>query len=155
VGLSDAGFAVEMRAGPVGVQVIEVNGRLVLDDGFAEMLQLHTGVQPMLAAACLALGDRRVPVIRHTGFLGLAYWNCYREAQVVRLPTCEELAGLGAEGLPVGLAAVEGKRYHAPPHPKAYPHVAWALGSHASSSRKTYAVARAALARLAMELAEL
>lgn len=152
MGLVDAGFAVEMRAGPAGIQVIEVNGRLGLDDGFAEMFQMYTGVQPMLAAARLALGDRRVPVMRHSGCIGLAYRNCYQDARVVRLPTCEELARASTDGLLIGLAAVMGKHYHAPPHPEAYPHVAWALGRHADSSKKAYTSARAALARLPIEL---
>ena len=155
VGLADAGFAVEMCAGQAGAQVIEVNGRLGLDDGFAEMFQLHTSMQPMLAAARLALGDRRLPMLRHSGCLGLAYRNCFREAQVVRLPTCADLIRAGNEGLLLGLAAVEGKRFHAPPHPEAYPHVAWALGRHDGSSRAAYTAARAALARLPIELAEL
>jgi hypothetical protein len=155
VGLADAGFAVEMCAGKAGVQVIEVNGRLGLDDGFAEMFHLRTGQQPMLSAARLALGDRRPPVLRQSGCLGLAYRNCYREAWVVRLPTCADLRCAGEESLLMGLAAVEGKRFHAPPHPEAYPHVAWALGRHAGSSREAYAIARAALARLPIELAEL
>jgi biotin carboxylase len=154
LGLADAGFAVEMRAGRAGVRVIEVNGRLGLDDGFAEMFQMHTGLHPMLAAARLALGDRRIPVLRHSGCMGLAYRNCYREARVVRLPTRADLICAGAKGLQIGLAAVEGKRFHAPPHPEAYPHLAWALGRHASSSRKAYAAARAVLARLPIELAE-
>ena len=154
VGLVDAGFAVEMRAGKDGVQVIEVNGRLGLDDGFAEMFQLYSGVQPMLAAARLALGDRRVPALRRSGCLGLAYRNCYREARVVRLPSCAELSCASSQGFLIGLAAVQGKHYHAPPHPEAYPHLAWALGSHADSSRKAYAAAHAALSRLPIELAE-
>jgi hypothetical protein len=155
VGLSDSGFAVEMRAREGRVQVIEVNGRLGLDDGFEEMFQLHTGCHPMQAAALLALGQRRPPVLRHSGCLALAYRNCYREARVLRLPTPEELARVSTDGLLVGLAAVEGKRFHAPPHPEAYPHVAWALGRHGSSSRAAYAAARAVLARLPIELTEL
>jgi hypothetical protein len=155
LGLADAGFAVEMRAGRAAVQVVEVNGRLGLDDGFAQMFQMRNGLHPMLAAARLALGDRRAPVLRHSGCLGLAYRNCYREARVVRLPNRTELTSACAEGLQIGLAAAEGKRFHAPPHPEVYPHVAWALGRHASSSGKAYAAARAALDRLPIELVEL
>jgi hypothetical protein len=155
LGLVDAGFAVEMRADRVWMQVIEVNGRLGLDDGFAEMFQMRTGMHPMLAAARLAVGDRRIPMLRHSGYLGLAYRNCYRDARVVRLPTRAEVNRAGAEGLQIGLAAVEGKCFHAPPHPEAYPHVAWALGRDPSSSEKAYAAARAALARLPIELAEI
>jgi biotin carboxylase len=155
VGLEDSGFAVEMRVREGRVQVVEVNGRLGLDDGFAEMFLQHTGCHPMQAAARLAMGDRSLPELQHCGCLALAYRNCYRDARVVSLPSAEELARVNADGLLLGLAAVEGKRFHAPPHPDAYPHVAWALGRHGSSSRAAYAAARAALARLPIELTEL
>jgi hypothetical protein len=96
-----------------------------------------------------------MPALQHSGCLGLAYRNCYRDAQVVRLPTPEELAQACTDGMRFGLAAVEGKRFHAPPHPEAYPHLAWALGRHAADSFQAYAAAHAALARLPIELAAL
>jgi hypothetical protein len=150
VGLGDSGFAVEMRVQGGRATVIEVNGRLGLDDGFAEMLQLHSGIEPMLEAARIALGRGSPLVAAARGSVALAYRNCYREAVVRRLPCPEELRELETDGVRVrfGLATEEGRCFHAPPHPEAYPHLAWALALHPTSSRAAYDAARAGLGRL-------
>ncbi len=154
----DTGFSIEMRATDAGPRVIEVNGRLGEDDGFGDMFAAATGGDPFLHALELALGERPRVNPAHGARCALAYRSCYEEGVVRRVPAAFELAdvagghGDGAD-LRLGLAAWEGQRLHAPGHPEAFPHLAWALARHASSSRAAYADARRAVDRLAFEVA--
>lgn len=148
VGLQDSGFAIEMRAREGKVWVIEVNGRLGLDDGFAEMFALGTAAQPTREAVRLALGKRGPITVEEHRRAALAYRCCYRDAVVQRLPAADKLQQSGRDGLRIGLAAEVGRRFFSPPHPEAYPHLAWALAAHETSSRAAYKAAREAVGAL-------
>lgn len=132
--------------------IIEVNGRLGWDEGFGDMFAAVTGVQPAFAALQVALGqavafDRR-PDLR----AALAYACCYEDRVVARVPSAEELAEVARRhAVATGLAVHAGDRLHAPPHPDATPHVAYALATDAHSSRAAYARARAAVDELRFE----
>ncbi|HUV08409.1 MAG TPA: ATP-grasp domain-containing protein [Spirochaetia bacterium] len=148
--LSDSGFSIEMRAFEGRVWIIEVNGRLGLDEGFSEMFQLRVGWDPMVQAARIALGDRTPVHIGERCCAALAYRNCYTDSVVEKLPGPAELGRARGSSavVRIGLAAEPGGRFYAPPHPDAYPHVAWALATHTASSRAAYKAARLAVERL-------
>ncbi len=145
VGLCDAGFAVELRAGPEGPRVIEVNGRLGEDDGYGELFAAGLGVEPVQHAIALALGERpEVPNAPH-GCHALAYRNWLTGGRVVSVPGA---AALRATGVRVGLSVSEGCELHAAPHPETHPHLAWALACHPAEPQAAYERARAAVATL-------
>ena len=61
------------------------------------------------------------------------------------MPTREELERLAGDGLRIELATHIGARFYALPHPEAFPHVAWALATHSTSSHAAYEMAREAV----------
>ncbi len=145
IGLQDSGFSIEMRVRSGKVRVVEVNGRLGWDDGFGDLFQLRTHQERIFQAFQLALGLKPELVRDVSRFAAVAYRSCYYDGIVEDLPTREELAHLEGDGLRLGLATHKGARFVAPPHPEAYPHVAWALTTHPTSSHAAYEIARQAV----------
>ncbi|MBI4267736.1 MAG: ATP-grasp domain-containing protein [Chloroflexi bacterium] len=145
VGLRDSAFSIEMRLQGNDIRIIEVNGRLGWDDGFSEMFQVRTRQERILQALQLSLGIRPELVRDESLFAALAYHNCYYNGIVEDLPLRDELARLECDGLKIGLSTHRGARFVAPPNPNAYPHAAWALATHPSSSRVAYQLARRAV----------
>jgi biotin carboxylase len=152
VGLDRSGFSIEMRADGLDVRVIDLNGRLGEDDGFGQMFRAATGRQPMLHAIELAAGLEVGPDAAHGPRCALAYRSSFVEGVVARVPCPEEVAAVESSGVEVGISAWVGSRMHAPPHPETFPHMAFALATHPSSSRAAYERAREAVLRLPFEV---
>ena len=152
MGLTDSAFSIEMRAQDGEVNIVEVNGRLGWDEGFSDLFAVRTHEERIVQAQRLALG-LEFPLKRDTSrFAALAYRPCYDDAIVERLPTRESLRNLSTDQVRLGLATNRGARFVAPPNPEAYPHVAWALATHPSSSRAANEMAQKALAGLAISI---
>ena len=148
MGLTDSAFSIEMRAQNGAVNIVEVNGRLGWDEGFSDLFAVRTHEERIVQAQRLALG-LEFPLKRDTSrFAALAYRPCYEDAIVERLPTRESLRKMSTDQVRLGLATTRGARFVAPPNPEAYPHMAWALATHPSSSRAANDIAREALAGL-------
>ncbi len=155
MGLSDSAFSIEMRAKEGVVSIVEVNGRLGWDEGFSDLFAVRTHEERIVQAQQLALGlDMRLE--KDTSrCAALAYRPCYYDGIVEQLPTREYLRGLSTDGLRLGLATNRGARFVAPPNPETYPHVAWALATHPTSSRRANEIARNALAGLDISIRRL
>lgn len=148
LGLRDSAFSIEMRVKDGIVRIVEVNGRLGWDEGFTDLFQVRTHQDRITQALKLCLGI--VPEIIHDGsrHAALAYRSCYYDGIVEELPTKDEISRIGTEEVKLGLATNKGARFYTPPNQEAYPHVAWALATHPSSSRAAHAIARQALEKL-------
>jgi hypothetical protein len=142
-GLSSTGFSIEMRARADDVRVIEVNARLGEDDGFGELFAQAIGFEPMRAAIDVALGAASPPPVRCSAHASLAYQFCFVPGRVSELPTKSEIAELAERGIRAGVTVRVGDEWHVAPHPDAFPHVAWALASHPSSSTRAHELALA------------
>jgi hypothetical protein len=135
-GLTDTGFAVEMR----GEVVIEVNGRLGEDDGFPDLFEAATGWPPFLRF--LAGEDGATT---HRARCALAYLNRYEPGVVTRV---REAPGVTVLRRP-------GDRIPAPGDPLFSPHLAFALAEDPRSSRAAWREARRRLEAAAVEVAPL
>ncbi len=154
LGLDATGFSIEFRWHEGRATIIEVNGRLGWDEGFGNLFAVRTGSQPLLDALQIALGmPVGLPSRTRSPRAALAYRSCYEERVATRLPRRSELERRAGPNLEFGLCCAEGSRFHAPPDPRAFPHVAFALAKDPSSSRSAYARARAAVDALPIELA--
>ncbi len=134
IGLTNAGFSIEFR----GSTIIEVNGRLGEDEGFPELFRAGLGRYPIER---WIEGDtgRSQPAGHHA----IAYKCWYQGGQVRSLPEPD-----GAVVL-----VTQGQMLHKPPHPDIWPHLAYALASHPTSSRAAYAAARERVDSLQFEIA--
>ena len=148
IDLRDSGFSTEMRVCGDQVYLVEVNGRLGWDEGLSEIFAVRTRQERILQTAQVALGIEPDRTVDKSYRAALAYRPCYYDGVVEDLPTRDELAELAGEGLHIELATHIGARYYAPPNPETYPHVAWALAVHPTSSHAAYEKARQALDRL-------
>lgn len=154
LGVTNAGFSVEMRIERGEARIIEVNGRLGWDEGFGDLFAAVTGAQPAFLALQLALGAKPAIVRGPNAASALAYRSHYADGTVTRVPDARRLAAIEAEhGVRTGLAVAAGTRMFAPPNPDVMPHLAWALATDARSSRAAYARARAALAGIEIDVA--
>jgi hypothetical protein len=151
-GVRDSGFSIEMRADGRDVRVIEVNGRLGQDDGFAELFRPVTGCEPLVHAIEIAAGGPPSLVHRRPPPRAVAYRCSFVDGAVVRTPGASELAALAAAGLEAGVSVTPGTKLLAPPDPEAYPHLAWAIASDPASSRAAYARASHAVGSLQFEI---
>lgn len=154
VGLRDSGFSIEMRTCNGEVCVIEINGRLGWDEGLWELFETRINSPPLLHTLKIALGMETELTVDEKCCAAVAYRNCYRNGVVERLPKLEELGQFSTDGFRLGLATEEGARFFAPPHPEAYPHVAWALTTHPVSSRAAYVAARKLVDKLDVRIKE-
>lgn len=145
IDLHNSGFSTEMRVCGDQICLVEVNGRLGWDEGLSEMFAIRTRQERILQTAQLALGIEPDRTCDKSYFAALAYRPCYYDGVVEDLPTREELERLAGDGLHIELATHIGARYYAPPNPETYPHVAWALAVHPTSSHAAYETARQAL----------
>lgn len=154
LGVRDTGFSIEMRLDGRRASILEVNGRLGWDEGFGDLFAEITGAQPVLQTLQIALGQPVVVQRRTDVRAAVAYSACYADRVVASTPTAEEIARVERElEVRAGACVWPGERMFAPPHPDVSPHLAWALARHPTSSRAAYASARAALARLPVEVA--
>lgn len=153
-GVRDTGFSIEMRASGDDVRVIEVNGRLGQDDGFAELFKPATGLEPLVHLVDIAAGLE--PVVPRASFRprAIAYRCSFVDGVVRSAPGDMEIQRLAEQGFEAGISVAPGTRLYAPPHPEAYPHLAWAIASDATSSREAYARADAAVCSLSFEITE-
>jgi hypothetical protein len=147
------GYSIEMRLDGERVTVIEVNARLGWDEGFGELFEAVTGAHPQDQVLQLALGAEPRVALGPRVHAALAYTACYDDALIASLPTCAELDLLSVDGVRVGLAVKLGERIHAPPHPEAFPHLAWALATDPASTSAAYRRARETVQRVRVELA--
>jgi len=145
IDLRNSGFSTEMRVHGGRIFLVEVNGRLGWDEGFSELFQVRTHQERIAQALQVALGIKPQLIRDLSRFAALAYRSCYYDGIVEDLPTHEELAQLEHDGLRLGLATHQGARFVAPPNPECYPHVAWALATHSTSSHAAYEIARQAV----------
>jgi biotin carboxylase len=152
VGLADTGFSVELREAEDAVRVIEVNGRLGWDEGFPELFEATSGGKPIHHAVEVALG-RRPRIRRKRVAVAVAYVSCHEDAVVVRVPERREIRRAERAGVRIGVATAPGTRLWRLGHPKALPHLAWAVAKDRRSSRAAFERARAAADRLRFELA--
>jgi cysteine synthase A len=155
IGLGDSGFSIEMRVRGDDIRIIEVNGRLGWDDGFSDLFEVRTHQERIFQTQQLALGIRPELVRDTSRFAALAYRCCYYDGIVEELPSRDDLAQLERDGVKFGLSTNRGARFLAPPHPEVYPHVAWALATHLTSSRTAHEIARRALAKLDISIRRL
>lgn len=145
LGLDTSGFSVELREDGGAARVIEVNGRLGEDEGLRLLFERAIGADPFRISVALALGERPRFEVRETPRHALAYACSFVEGRVERVPSAAEVAALGADA---AVCVKVGDAMHAPPHPDTFPHVAWALDSHPTSSRAAFAEARERVSRL-------
>jgi len=148
IGLRDSAFSIEMRAKDGTVRIVEVNGRLGWDDGFSDLFSIRTGGERIVQAQQIALGIEPRLELDTSQFASLAYRSCYYNGIVERLPSKDELEKLRTKDVRFGLSTNRGARFVAPPHPEAYPHLAWALATHPASSHAAHELARQALEKL-------
>jgi hypothetical protein len=148
LGLRDSAFSTEMRVKDGVVRIIEVNGRLGWDEGFGDLFKVRTHQDRIAQAFQMALSQKTEVIKDISRCAALAYRPCYYNGVVDELPTKEELRHLSNSEITLGLATNRGARFLAPPHPEVYPHVAWALAVHPTSSRAANEKAREALDRL-------
>jgi hypothetical protein len=153
LGVRDTGFSIEMRLDAGHASILEVNGRLGWDAGFGDLFAARIGEQPVLQTLRIALG---VPVaVAHADdvHVAVAYAASYTDAIVRTVAAPEAVAAVErAFGVRAGTCVWPGDRLHAPPHPDASPHLAWALARDPCSSRVAFERARAALTRLPVHL---
>lgn len=145
LGLDGGGFSVELREDGRAARVIEVNGRLGEDEGLRLLFERAIGADPFRISVALALGERPTYSPHDSPRHALAYACSFVEGKVERVPVADEVAALGADA---AVAVKVGDAMHAPPHPDTFPHVAWALNSHPTSSRAAFSDARARVAQL-------
>jgi len=138
-GLHNSGFSIEMRANTDHTYIIEVNGRLGSDDGFGEMFETYTGSLPALEALKLSLGLSPVSVSREDGCVAVAYRTYYEDGIIEKLPEELTSVSLEHENLSYGTMYKVGTRLYKPPHPDAFPHLAWVKTTHPETSRAAYA----------------
>ncbi|MBI2850974.1 MAG: ATP-grasp domain-containing protein [Chloroflexi bacterium] len=155
LGLRDSAFSIEMRVQDDVVRIVEVNGRLGWDEGFTDMFRIHTHQDRITQALKLCLGIAPEVVHDNSRHAALAYRSCYYDGIVEELPSKDEISRLGGEGVRLGLATNKGARFFSPPGSEVYPHVAWALATHPSSSRAAHAIARQTLEKLDIVIAKL
>lgn len=152
LGLSDTGYSIEMRVSDGRPLVIEVNGRLGWDEGFGDLFEVVTGVQPAFACLQIALGARPEFARRADIRCAVAYLSNLEDGVVAKLPAEADLLALERRGFRAGLAVHEGERTYAPPHPDVTPHLAWALATDPRSSRAAFERARDAVRDLRFEI---
>ncbi|MBL8862204.1 MAG: hypothetical protein JNK02_09340 [Planctomycetes bacterium] len=152
----ETGYSIELRLDGRAPSILEVNGRLGWDAGFGDLFACSLGVQPVLLTLRIALG-LPVEVARAPGVhAALAYSACYADRVVTSVPDPDLVRAVERElDVLAGTCVWPGERIHAPPHPDATPHLAWALARDPASSRQAYVGARRALTRLAVGLAPL
>ena len=148
LGLSDTGYSIEMKVQDGRPAVIEVNGRLGWDEGFGDLFEVVTGVQPAFACLQVALGARPELARSSDVRCAVAYLSTYDDGFVRSVPSDEDLASIEREGFRAGLAVHAGERTYAPPHPDATPHLAWALATDPRSSVAAFERARKAVRTL-------
>jgi biotin carboxylase len=148
LGLSDTGYSIEMRVSDGRPLVIEVNGRLGWDEGFGDLFEVRTGLQPAFACLQVALGARPEFLRREDVRCAVAYLSSFEDGVVAKLPADEDVRALERRGFRAGLAVHEGERTYAPPHPDVTPHLAWTLATDPRSSRAAYERARNAVREL-------
>jgi predicted ATP-grasp superfamily ATP-dependent carboligase len=134
IGLTDTGFSIEFR----GKYVIEVNGRLGEDEGFPDLFKAAIGEFPILK---WIKRDSSKPNVN--GFYAVAYQCWYTGGTVLKVPASDQATVL----------VKPGQYLNAPPHPEMWPHLAYALASHPTSSQEAYKLARAMVDRLQFEIA--
>jgi hypothetical protein len=152
IDLHHSGFSIEMRANTNYTAIIEVNGRLGRDDGFGDMYKKRTGILPTLCALKSALGISPELTLNEQESVALAYRSHYEDGIVEKLPSREEVRNLGYEDVIYGTMCEVGTRMHKHPHPDTYPHLAWVLATHSSSSRFAYQKAKAVLDQLSISV---
>ncbi len=145
IGLTDTGYSIEMKVRGDSPLVIEVNGRLGWDEGFGDLFEVVTGMQPAFACLQIALGQRPAFTRRTDVRAAVAYLSSYENSLVRELPSDASLAAIEARGFRAGLAVHEEERIFAPPHPDATPHLAWSLATDPRSSRAAFERARDAV----------
>ena len=155
ISLRNSAFSTEMRVSAEGIRIIEVNGRLGWDDGFGEMFQVRTHQDRILQALQMALGVTPELIRDESRATAVAYRSCYYNGIVEDLPTHEELSRLENDELKLGLSTHKGAHFLSPPNPEAYPHVAWALAIHPTSSHVAYEMARHALDALNISITQI
>ncbi len=143
LGLRYCGYSIEMRVADGVAQVIEVNGRLGEDDGFADFFARAAGVDPIRLALDAALGNDGTRTPPSADAWALAYRSWYRGGLVARVPTPAELDAARAQVTALGIPVEVGDRLPAAPDPQLYPHIAWVLARDPRSSRDAFARARA------------
>jgi len=154
LGVRDTGFSIEMRFESERASVLEVNGRLGWDEGFGDLFAAITCVQPVLQTLQIALGSPVVVARGRDVRAAVAYSACYADRIVLSTPSAEDVARVERDlDVRAGTCVWPGDRLVAPPDPEATPHLAWALALDPTSSRRAFESARAALARLPVELA--
>ncbi|MFC1953284.1 acetyl-CoA carboxylase biotin carboxylase subunit family protein [Chloroflexota bacterium] len=141
-GLHSSGFSIEMRVKADQTYIIEVNGRLGSDDGFGELYETYTGNLPALQALKLSLGLPLESASDEDVCVAVAYRSYYDDGIIDKLP--EELISpnLDYGDITCGTMCKEGTRLYKPPHPDAYPHLAWVKTTHPETSRDAYLSAR-------------
>jgi hypothetical protein len=145
LGVRSTGFSIEMRARDGCAEVIEVNGRLGEDDGFYDLFREATGRAPFLDAVAIALGRKLDAGGARGPKSAIAYRSWYEGGVGRRGPSPAESASSDPAIVRIGLSVYEGERLHRAPHADCFPHLAWALARHPSSSREAYAAARRAV----------
>jgi hypothetical protein len=143
--LRNTGFSIEMRVCGDQICLVEVNGRLGWDEGMSEMFAVRTHQERILQTAQLALGIEPERVCDKSRFAALAFRPCYYDGIVEDLPARHELDRLENADLRIEVGTHIGARFYAPPHPEAFPHVAWALATHPTSSHAAYEIAHEAV----------
>jgi predicted ATP-grasp superfamily ATP-dependent carboligase len=152
LGLQETGFSVELRDSRRECKVIEVNGRLGEDDGFPDLFASSLGSYPIIRwMDYLTTGVLPDPLHVSTRS-AVAYINCYSEGTVTSTPPKEILDALQSETLRVNVVVTPDKKMHAPPHPDAFPHLAYVLAKHPYSSRSAFVEARGAVRQLAFAI---
>jgi biotin carboxylase len=147
LGVRDSGFSVELRAGAGGPSLIEVNGRLGVDEGFGDLFAAVIGEHPVALAFALAFGRR--PRWKRSEVRAAVAYRCHYERGVVeRVPGEAELAELYRDRVAVSVHVRPGEELYAAGDPRIRPHVAHALVLDPQSSRRARHRAARALDRL-------
>jgi hypothetical protein len=146
--LRDSAFSIEMRVKDGNIRIIEVNGRLGWDEGFGDLFKVRTHQDRITQALQMALGLNPEVVNDKSRCAALAYRSCFYDGIVEEIPSKEDLRQMSNADITLGLASNRGARFVAPPNPEVYPHVAWALATHPTSSRAANHKAREVLERL-------
>ena len=140
-GIQEGAFSAEWRWDEGDPVLIELNGRLGEDAGFSEMFEKLLGRAPLLEWIEAAALSRPVRIKEARGAVALAYRNHYQRGLV------REVAPLTL-GPDLQVLVRPGSLIRSPGDPAFDPHLAWALASHPTSSRKALEKAETALEHL-------
>ena len=151
LGLENSGVSVELRLTEGAASIIEVNGRLLWDEGLQELVQACTGELPSVLALKLAMG-LKLPEIKQRRHAALLYRSNYESAVLRSAPTPKEWKRLTRRARSAWMIAETDQLLLPGEHRDSRPHLAAILCSDRRSTTQALAAARGVLEGLHLDV---